>query len=94
MTFRSSVMEHSDTIKAIGDIPEIELGDAAGSKLAIMIDSATKRRDQQIWNTLQQLPGVTDLAVAMVAFDGELPIGSNPDDEKTNGKNDRTRDQS
>ena len=50
-------------------IPEIDIGESAGSKLAIVIDSETKRRDQEIWNTVQQLPGVLDVAVAMVAFD-------------------------
>lgn len=69
VTFRSSVTEHSETVEAIRAIPEIGLGDAAGSKLAIVVDSATKRRDQEIWNTLRQLSGVIDLAVAMVAFD-------------------------
>jgi nitrate reductase NapAB chaperone NapD len=49
-------------------IPEIDIGESAGSKLAIVIDSETKRRDQEIWNMVQQLPGVIDLAVAMVAF--------------------------
>ena len=52
-------------------IPEIDIGETAGSKLAIVIDSETKRRDQVVWNAVQQLPGVIDLAVAMVAFDDD-----------------------
>lgn len=69
VTFGSSVTEHADAIETIRAIPEIDLGDASGSKLAFVVDSETKRRDQEIWNTVQQLPGVIDLAVAMVAFD-------------------------
>ncbi|TWT84652.1 hypothetical protein CA13_61320 [Planctomycetes bacterium CA13] len=69
VTFGSSVAEHADSIESIAAIPEIDLGESAGSKLAIVVDSETKRRDQEIWNTVQQLPGVIDLAVAMVAFD-------------------------
>lgn len=69
VTFRSAVTDHSDTLEAIRAIPEINIGDVVGSKLAIVIDSKTRRRDQEIWNALQQLPGVIDLAVAMVAFD-------------------------
>ena len=69
VTFRSAVKEHWDTVEALRAIPEIDIGEAAGSKVAIVIDSETKRRDQEIWNTVQQLPGVIDLAVAMVAFD-------------------------
>ncbi len=69
VTFRTSVTEHAKTVEALRMIPEIDIGQSAGSKLAIVIDSQTKRRDQEIWNTVQQLPGVIDLAVAMVAFD-------------------------
>ncbi|MCA9194375.1 MAG: chaperone NapD [Planctomycetales bacterium] len=69
VTFQSSVAEHSNTIAVLRKIPEIDIGESAGSKLAIVIDSETKRRDQEIWDTVQQLPGVIDLAVAMVAFD-------------------------
>jgi nitrate reductase NapAB chaperone NapD len=69
VTFQSSVTEHSKAVEALRMIPEIDIGESAGSKLAIVIDSETKRRDQEIWNTVQQLPGVIDLAVAMIAFE-------------------------
>lgn len=69
VTFRSPVTEHSAAVEALRMIPELDIGESAGSKLAIVIDSDTKSRDQEIWNTVQQLPGVIDLAVAMVAFD-------------------------
>lgn len=69
VTFRSSVAEHADSIERIAAIPEIDVGESAGSKLAIVVDSETKRRDQEIWDSVQQMPGVVDLAVAMVAFD-------------------------
>lgn len=69
VTFQSPVTEHSEAVEALRMIPEIDIGESAGSKLAIVIDSETKLRDQEIWNTVQQLPGVIDLAVAMVAFD-------------------------
>ncbi len=69
VTFASSVQEHADAIDSMRKIAEIDLGQASGSKLAIVVDSETKRRDQEIWNTVRDLPGVIDLAVAMVAFD-------------------------
>lgn len=69
VTFQSSVTEHSEAVEALRMIPEIDIGESAGSKLAIVIDTETKRRDQEIWNAVQQLPGVIDLALAMVAFD-------------------------
>ncbi len=71
VTFESSVTNHGETIGLLSTIAEIELGEAGGSRLALVIDSATKRRDQEIWNTIEQLPGVIDLAVAMIVFDDD-----------------------
>ncbi len=69
VTFRSPVDEHSEAIQSLRSIREIEIGPAAGNKQAIVIDSETKRRDQEIWEAVRLLPGVMDVAVAMVAFD-------------------------
>lgn len=69
ITFESSVAEHPAALESLRELPEVEIGDAGGSKLAIVVDSPDKRRDQEIWNTVRELPGVVDLAVAMVAFD-------------------------
>ncbi len=71
VTFRGPVDEHPHTIRLLRQIPEIEIGQAGGSKLAIVVDTPTKRRDQEIWNAVQQLPGVIDLAVALVAFEDD-----------------------
>ena len=64
-----AVVERPTALASLSAMPEIEISDAGGSKLAIVVDSADKRRDQEIWNTVRELPGVIDLAVAMVAFD-------------------------
>lgn len=69
VTFRSAMTDHSEAVEAMRGIPEIDFGEALGSKLAIVVDSESKRRDQEIWDMLQHLPGVVDLAVALVAFD-------------------------
>ena len=69
ITFDAPVNEQRDTIESLRAIPEIELGDASGCKLAIVVDSDNKRRDQAIWDVVRGLPGVTDLSVAMVVFD-------------------------
>ena len=69
VTFRSSATEHSDAIEAIRAIPEVTVGESAGSKLAIVVDSPTQPRDQEVWNAVRRLPGVIDLAVALIAFD-------------------------
>jgi nitrate reductase NapAB chaperone NapD len=69
VTFSSGVANHSEAIESLLAIPEVEIGEAGGSKLAIAVDSATQSRDQEVWNAVRQLPGVVDLAVAMIAFD-------------------------
>lgn len=68
VTFESPVVEHSATLDELKNIPEIELGTCHGSKLAIVIESDTKIRDQEIWNMVRELPGIADVAVAMIAF--------------------------
>ena len=77
VTFNSPAEQHSAAIDALREIPEIEIGDASGIKLAIVVDSNSKRRDQEIWNAVQELPGVTDISVAMVAFDEDSEDGNN-----------------
>ncbi|QDT05405.1 hypothetical protein K227x_38050 [Rubripirellula lacrimiformis] len=77
VTFRSPTSDHNATIDRLREIPEIEVGVAGGSKLAIVVDSDNRDRDAEIWNAIQELPGVIDLAVAMIAFDEEGECGTN-----------------
>lgn len=71
VTFNSPVEQHAVAIESLRDFSEIEIGQAGGSKLAIVVDSENKQRDQEIWFAVRDLPGVIDLAVAMVAFDND-----------------------
>ena len=71
VTFASPVAEHAATVESLHQIPEVEVGDSGGSKLAIVVDSEHRRRDQEIWNIVRDLPGMIDLAVALVAFDAD-----------------------
>lgn len=77
VTFHSPVEDHSDSLEALRSIPEIELGPSGGSRLAIVVDSADRQRDQEIWNAVRDLPGVLDLAVVMVALDEDRPTEIN-----------------
>lgn len=67
VTFASAVTQHAAAIESLRLIPEIDVGPAGGSKLALVVDSASAQRDQEIWETVQQLPGVIDVALALVA---------------------------
>ncbi len=69
VTFDAPVAAKRDALEAIQAIPEVETGQALGNKLAIVVDSPTKQRDQEVWNAVRGMEGVTDLAVALVAFD-------------------------
>ncbi len=71
VTFESSAGDHPEAIDLIRAIPEVEIGASHGCKLAIVVDSSDRRRDQEIWNMVQELPGVSSIAVAMVAFDDD-----------------------
>ncbi len=89
VTFNSSTDQHTAAIESLREIPEIDIGDAHGSKMAIVVDSPTQRRDQEIWNTVRELPGVIDLAVAMIAFDEIVAL----DEDDEPAENDPIRKQ-
>ena len=71
ITFNAPVESQTQAIGSLRSTTEVELGEACGSKLAIVVDSKDKARDQEIWEMIRELPGVIDLAVAMVAFDDQ-----------------------
>ncbi len=76
VTFNTPVDQHRETIELLENVPEIETGDFKDGKLAIVVDSQTRQRDQEIWDWVRQMPGVIDLAVAFVGFDdGQIHTG-------------------
>lgn len=79
VTFESAVVDHDDAIELLRAIPELELGDAGGSRLALVVDSASKRRDQEIWSAIKDVPGVVDVAVAMVIFEDDETLTESSD---------------
>lgn len=71
VNFDSAVTHHAATIDTIKAIPEVETGEAQGGRLAIVVDTASRSRDQEIWQMIEGLPGVVDLAIAFVGFEDE-----------------------
>jgi nitrate reductase NapAB chaperone NapD len=69
ITFSSDVIDHGETIKQLLAEPVIEIGESSGAKLAIVIDTDSPRRDREIWDWVQNLPGVAWLDVTFVGFD-------------------------
>lgn len=74
VTFHSPVEQMSESVDALRAIPEVELGQAEGHKLAIVVDSFTSHRDRAIWDAVQQLPGIADVAIAMIAYDEDVEV--------------------
>ncbi|MCM2372189.1 chaperone NapD [Aporhodopirellula aestuarii] len=71
VTFQTPVDQYRETIELLRAVPEIETGEFKNGKLAIVVDSETRHRDQEIWDSVRQMPGVIDLAVAFVGFDDD-----------------------
>ncbi|TWU37388.1 hypothetical protein [Novipirellula artificiosorum] len=71
ITFKRKVADFGSSVEALRQIAEIELGATNTNQLAIVVDTDSCRRDQEIWDTIDQLPGVTDIRVALIGFDEE-----------------------
>lgn len=69
VTFVASHTTPETLIQALEKIPEIEVGEFDEHRIAMVVDSETRQRDQEIWDAVQQLPGVSDINVAFVGFD-------------------------
>ncbi|WP_196784677.1 hypothetical protein [Crateriforma conspicua] len=69
MTFDSPVEQCTEAVETLRAMPEVDLGQVRDNKLAIVVDTVSKTQDRNVWDAVQQLPNVTDLAIAMVAFD-------------------------
>ncbi|MDG2223621.1 MAG: chaperone NapD [Rubripirellula sp.] len=72
ITFDSPVDQCTEAIDALNAMTEVEIGNQAEHKLAIVVETESKEHDRKIWESVQQLPQVTDVAIAMVAFDEEI----------------------
>ena len=62
---------HDETISKLSAHPAVEVGDVSANRAAIVVESKSKRDDQEVWNWVQGLPGVTDIQIAFVGFDDE-----------------------
>jgi nitrate reductase NapAB chaperone NapD len=69
ITFSSDIAHHGETMEQLAGEPAIEIGDAVGPKLAIVVDSDTRDHDREIWNWVRNLPGIAMVDVAFVGFE-------------------------
>jgi nitrate reductase NapAB chaperone NapD len=71
ITFKQAVGLCEQTAELLRAHAAIELGAADGNKLAIVVESASKEQDQEIWNWVRQLPMVADVSVAFIGLDDD-----------------------
>lgn len=82
ITFEGEVSEYSETVAALASQRQIDLGARQHAKLALVLDTASSEEDKQVWEWVQNLPGVQDVALAFVAFDdSEVPDSEVPDSQ-------------
>jgi nitrate reductase NapAB chaperone NapD len=42
-------------------------------RLAVVVDTASKDHDFEVWEWIGNLPGVSEIKIAFVGFDDEIP---------------------
>jgi nitrate reductase NapAB chaperone NapD len=51
----------------------IAVGERADDRIAIVVDSLSKEHDTEIWEWINNLPGVSQIQIAFVGFDDDQP---------------------
>jgi nitrate reductase NapAB chaperone NapD len=57
------------TLQALRGHAAIDVGEITDNHIAIVVDSTSNQHDQEIWQWVQELPGVLDIRIAFVGFD-------------------------
>jgi hypothetical protein len=63
--------ERRAALSALQNESQIEVGEGAGRRLPIVVDTPSSIEDRRIWEWLHSLPGVRFVDVACVHFDDE-----------------------
>lgn len=58
-----------DTLRELRAHAAIEVGETTDNNIAIVVESPSNQHDQEIWQWVQDLPGVLDIRIAFVGFD-------------------------
>ena len=69
LSFSSDVASHGDVLRRIQRRAEIVIGPARGEKLAVVVDTDSREQDRDIWQWLQDLPGITGVHLAFASWD-------------------------
>ncbi|MCA9190019.1 MAG: hypothetical protein R3E01_25740 [Pirellulaceae bacterium] len=69
VTFSDEPQVHAATLTTIRQESRITIGVEAAGRLAIVLDTLTPEEDRQLWEWLQELPGVRFVEVAFVGVE-------------------------
>jgi nitrate reductase NapAB chaperone NapD len=69
IVFDSSEAMSDLAVEQLASHPSIVVGERDGDRVAIVVDSASKDHDVEIWEWIASLPGVSDIKIAFVGFD-------------------------
>ncbi len=58
-----------DTLRELRAHAAIEVGEMTDHNIAIVVESTSNQHDREIWQWVQELPGVLDIRIAFVGFD-------------------------
>jgi len=69
----------SETVLAIAQHPNLELGTQQELRLPLVLETATSAESQAVTDWLNELPGITHVDVAYVHLDEDSSGNSSPD---------------
>lgn len=71
ITFSQPVALCQQTTDLLRDHNALELGEVNGNKLAVVVETISKKQDQEIWDWVRQLPMVADVSIAFIGLDDD-----------------------
>ena len=69
ITLADDAARRDAALAALRDHAAIDLGPQTGSRVPIVVETASDDEDRQVWEWLQSLPGVMQVDVAMIHFE-------------------------
>ena len=65
-----------DALAALGRHPSVDVGEAQGSRLPIVVDTDNSEDDRAVWEWLHTLPGVLFVDLVCADASEDAPAGS------------------
>lgn len=72
VAFDGPAEQYECSISELQCHPNIEVGEIAANKCAIVLETLFKQQDLDVWQWMHELPGVIDILIAFVGFDDEI----------------------